>query len=329
MPRPKDVWPKPEFLFARPNEGRPVNDDPLAFTVLDGGLSTVLHDLGVDTSSDLWTAEAAWKSPEVLIAAHRAFVEAGADVVTSASYQCDVDLLVRAGADPRTARSILASTTDLARRATAGSDAEVAASIGPFGAVLADGSEYTGRYAVPWEEVVSFHRRRLEVLIDTGPDLFAVETIPRRDEAMLIAELLVEFGAPRAWFSFGCSSGELTYGGDDLWTTVCEIVDYPNLVALGVNCVAPHVVGDALDTLRTQDVPLHDVPFVVYPNHGRKWDSDARRWTGDSEAVDDSVVESWLERGARFVGGCCGTGPSDIARLTEARTRLARRGEFT
>ncbi len=306
-----------------------MNDDPSLFVVLDGGLSTVLEGLGVDTSSDLWTAEAAWKSPDLMVAAHRIFVEAGADVVTTASYQCDVDLLVRAGADPRLAREVLASTTELARRATQGSNVMVAASVGPFGASLADGSEYTGRYPVPWDEVVSFHRRRLEVLTDTGPDLFAVETIPRRDEAALLADLLVEYGAPRAWFSFGCAHGDRTYGGDDLCATADAIVDYPNLVALGVNCVAPHVVGDVLDTLRTQDVPLHDVPFVVYPNHGRVWDGDARVWTGESDEIDDPLVESWLERGARFVGGCCGTGPNEIARLVELRTRLARGGEFT
>lgn len=317
--------------FVPSSEHRYVNDldDRPLFVLLDGGLSTALEALGVDTSGDLWTAEAAWKRPELLVAAHRAFVEAGADVVTTASYQCDVDLLVRAGADLRVAREVLASTTDLARRATDGTGVEVAASLGPFGASLADGSEYTGRYPVPWETVVSFHRRRLEVLIDTGPDLFAVETIPRRDEAALLADLLVEFGAPRAWFSFGCATGEHTYGGDDLCATVSEVVDYPNLVAVGVNCVAPPVVSDALDTLRTQDEPLHDVPFVVYPNHGRMWDGDARVWTGDSHVVDGVLVESWLERGARFVGGCCGTGPSDIARLAELRTRLARDGEFT
>jgi S-methylmethionine-dependent homocysteine/selenocysteine methylase len=299
-----------------------MNDSP--FVLLDGGLSTALEGFGVDTSSDLWTAEAVWRRPDIVVAAHRVFVEAGADVVTTASYQCDVDLLIEAGLDARSARDVLASTTDLARRGSEGSRALVAASVGPFGASLADGSEYSGRYPVPWSVVESFHRRRLEVLVDTGPDLFAVETIPRGDEAALLADLLVEFGTPKVWFSFGCATSERTYGGDDLRATVAEVVDYPNLLAIGVNCVAPRIVSDALDTLES-----FAVPFVVYPNHGRTWNVAQRVWVGDSHDLDDALVDSWLERGARFVGGCCGTGPDEIARLAAMRSRLARRGEFT
>ena len=294
------------------------------FVLLDGGLSTALEALGIDTSGDLWTAWAAWRRPDELIRAHRSFVDAGAEIVTTASYQCDIDLLERAGADTRTAREVLASTTDLARRATEGTTCRVAASIGPFGASLADGSEYTGDYPVPWKVVESFHRRRLEVLIDSGPDLFAVETIPRRDEARLVAELLVEFGAPQAWFSFGCRTATTTYGGDEARATVETVLDYPNLIAVGVNCVAPGLVCAVLETFG--DVA---VPFVVYPNHGRRWDGIEREWTGDAESIDDDLVASWLVRGARFVGGCCGTGPDGIARLAESRARLADRGEFT
>lgn len=294
------------------------------FVLLDGGLSTALESLGVDTSGDLWTAWAAWRRSDDLVRAHRSFVDAGAEIVTTASYQCDTELLERAGADTRTARQVLASTTELARRATEGTSCRVAASIGPFGASLADGSEYTGVYPVPWEVVESFHRRRLEVLIDTGPDLFAVETIPRRDEGSLVGDLLVEFGAPQAWFSFGCKSATDTYGGDDVTSAVEAVLDYPNLMAVGVNCVAPALVGDVLENLG--DV---EAPFVIYPNHGRRWNGFERVWEGDATSIDDDFVASWLARGARFIGGCCGTGPDGIARLAETRSRLADRGEFT
>lgn len=306
----------------RSNE--PIDAMSDGFVLLDGGLSTALESLEVDTSGDLWTAWAAWRRPDDLIRAHRSFVDSGAEIVTTASYQCDTELLERAGADSRTAREVLASTTDLARRAIEGTTCRVAASIGPFGASLADGSEYTGDYPVPWKAVESFHRRRLEVLVDSGPDLFAVETIPRGDEGLLVAELLVEFGAPMAWFSFGCRSATTTYGGDDAKSAVEAVLDYPNLMAVGVNCVAPGLVGDVLGTL--DDIA---VPFVVYPNHGRRWDGVERMWSGDAEPVDDDLVASWLARGARFVGGCCGTGPDGIARLAETRSRLADRGEFT
>ena len=287
------------------------------FVLLDGGLSTALQELGVDTSTDLWTAEAAWRRPADLVRAHRAFVEAGADVVTSASYQCDLDLLTRAGADASTARRVLFATTDLARRATEGTAARVAMSIGPFGASLADGSEYTGDYGVELSVVERHHRRRLEVLVDSGPDLVAVETIPRRDEAAIVRDLLVEFGAPPAWFSFGVATSELTYSGDDLIDAARDLVEYPNLVAVGVNCTAPDHVTDALRSLWTLGVPL-----IAYPNHGRVWNARGREWTGTENVIDLERVTEWVDAGATCLGGCCGVGPSGIARLAGLRARL-------
>lgn len=289
------------------------------FVLLDGGLSTALQELGVDTSTDLWTAEAAWRRPDDLVRAHRAFVEAGADVISTASYQCDLDLLTRAGAGASTARRVLFETTALARRATEGTATRVAISIGPFGAALADGSEYTGDYGVGLEVVERHHRRRLEVLVDSGADLVAVETIPRRDEAAIVRDLLVEFDAPPAWFSFGVATSELTYAGDDLIEAAHELVDHPNLLAIGVNCTAPDHVSGALRSLRTLGVPL-----IAYPNHGRVWDARARAWTGDETVIDLDRVTEWVDVGATHIGGCCGVGPSGIAHLAELRTRLCR-----
>lgn len=287
------------------------------FVLLDGGLSTALQESGVDTSSDLWTAEAAWRRPDDLVRAHRSFVEAGAEVVTTASYQCDLDLLMRAGADASTARRVLFATTDLARRACAGTETRVAMSIGPFGASLADGSEYTGDYGVDLSIVERYHRRRLEVLVDSGADLVAVETIPRRDEAAIVRDLLVEFDAPPAWFSFGVATSDITYAGDDLIDAARELSDHPNLLAIGINCTAPDHVTGALRSLRTLGVPL-----IAYPNHGRVWDARARAWTGDESVIDLDRVSEWVDAGATYIGGCCGVGPSGVVHLAELRTRL-------
>jgi homocysteine S-methyltransferase len=287
------------------------------FVLIDGGLSTALHELGVDTSSALWTAEAAWRRPDDLVRAHRLFVEAGAEVITTASYQCDLDLLERAGADASTARRVLSATTSLARRAIDGSAARVAVSIGPFGAALADGSEYTGSYGVELADIERHHRRRLEVLVDSGADLVAVETMPRQDEASIVADLLVEFGAPSAWFSFGAASTRVTYAGDDLVEAARPLVDYPNLVAVGVNCTAPDQVTGALRSLRTLRVPL-----IAYPNHGRVWDARVRTWTGDEAVIDLDRMTEWIEVGATHIGGCCGVGPSGVAHLAELRAGL-------
>ncbi len=278
----------------------------MAVTVIDGGLSTALAELGVDTSNAWWTADSLRSSPDRLEAAHRAFVDAGARIVTTASYQC-----------PANEDDALRLSTRVARRA-AGREALVAASIGPFGAWLADGSEYSGTYDVSLDVVRTRHAERIAVLVETAPDLFAVETQPRMDEAEVIAEILTAHGAPPAWFSFGCADGTTTYGGDDLREAVGRVAGYPNLVAVGVNCSSPDVVDDAVAVL----APL-GLPLVAYPNHGRAWDARARAWTGaEFDPAAPDRLKRWIERGVTHVGGCCGVGPSQIARVVAACAEL-------
>jgi len=275
-------------------------------TVIDGGLSTALAELGADTSGPWWTADALLTAPRILEAAHRAFVAAGARIVTTASYQC-----------PSHEHEALRASTDVARRA-AGDDARVAASIGPFGAWLADVSEYHGRSDAPLEVMRSRHSERIRVLAGTNVDLFAVETQPRADEAEMIAEILVDHGAPPAWFSFGCRDGSTTYGGDDVADAVRRIAGYPNLVAVGANCASPDVVDAVVSTL----APL-GLPMVAYPNHGRAWDAVARSWTGEaSDLADEARLGRWRRAGVAMVGGCCGVGPNELAHLARSCARL-------
>lgn len=289
------------------------------FAVLDGGLSTALENLGADTSGRLWTAGVVVTRPDLMVEAHRAFVVAGADVITTASYQCGVEQFVAAGLRPDEARRALVATTELARRATAGTSVAVAASLGPFGASRADGSEYDGRYAVPFDDVVRYHRDKVAVVVDSGPDVVAVETLPRADEAAAVAEILVAAGAPPAWFSFGCRDARTTYGGDDLVAAIDRVIDYPALVAIGVNCSAPDVVDGAIETIGSLG---RGVPLVAYPNHGREWDPARACWIGDAhEFPEIGWVDRWIERGVVLVGGCCGVGPDGVRHLAARRDR--------
>jgi len=278
-----------------------------SFTIVDGGLSTALEALGADISGPLWTARTVIENPTILERAHRAFVEAGAEVIISASYQCsahDTDL---------------AATTAIARRA-ADATTLVAASLGPFGASLADGSEYTGRYPVSWDVVESYHREKIAALAPSEPDLFAVETIPLADEARLIASILVEFGAPPAWFSFGFADEDTTYGGDSVDAAVGAVSGYESLVAIGVNCTNPTLVSGI--TARMHLI-APGVPLIAYPNHGRQWDAVNRCWLGEGATVPgDSTIAEWVANGVRYVGGCCGVGPDGVAELVHARHRL-------
>lgn len=303
---------------AAPNDPAPMPWDVEPFAVVDGGLSTALEDLGEQPKGLLWTAEALLDRPEVLVAAHRSFVEAGADVVITASYQASVPGLAAAGLGAADARRALARTTALAREAGA---RWVASSVGPFGAYLADGSEYRGDYvtsgAASWEQIRSFHRERLEVLVDSGPDLFAIETIPLAVEAEIVVEELRRLTDTPAWVSFSCRDGATTCGGDPLADAARRVASAVR--AVGLNCTAPLHVESALTQLASVELPL-----VAYPNHGAAWDAEHKCWvgpTGGSEIA--GMAAQWRGLGARLIGGCCGVGASGVAALAAERRRLA------
>ena len=272
--------------------------------MLDGGLSTALEDQGADLSGALWTARLLADEPERIAAAHRAFYLAGAQVATTASYQASPENL---GDD---APRLLARSVAIARevRDELGTDRLVAASVGPYGAVLADGSEYRGRYGVSAARLREFHLPRLEVLAAAGPDLVAVETIPDADEAEVLVALLDEVGLP-AWFTYSVR-GDTTCAGQPLAEAYAVLGGSSALVAAGVNCSAQE---DVLGAVRAS-VAATGLPAVAYPNRGGSWDPVAKQWAyGD--ALDLELVGEWVRAGVTHVGGCCGTGLADIAAL--------------
>ncbi|MBD8606705.1 homocysteine S-methyltransferase [Aeromicrobium sp. CFBP 8757] len=282
--------------------------------VLDGGLSVVLDEAGCDLSSDLWTAALLRDSPEQVVAAHRRYLSAGAQVSTTASYQASVDGFVSAGITADAAEQLVRDSVRLARDARdleASAPSWVAASVGPYGAALADGSEYRGHYGVPARTLRDFHARRLEVLAAAGPDVLAVETIPDVREAEVLVPLLDDLGVD-AWFSYAVADGR-TRAGQPLDEAFAVVADSRSVVAAGVNCCAPDDVLDALHAARAAGVGAG----VAYPNQGRAWDADRHAWTGHA-SFDLALVPTWVEAGARLVGGCCEVGPAHVATLASA-----------
>jgi len=286
--------------------------------VLDGGMSNALEDRGHDLSDALWSARLLRDAPGEVAAVHRAYFLAGADVATTASYQASEEGFARAGADRARARRLVADSVAVARevRDSLSGDGRtrmVAASVGPYGAVLADGSEYRGRYGLGRAALRDFHGPRVELLASAGPDLLAVETIPDTDEAEVLVELLDDVRTP-AWLSYSVS-GDRTRAGQPLDEAFEVAAAARSVVAVGVNCCAPADVLPALRAARQ----VSDLPLVAYPNSGEAWDGAARRWVGRS-GFDVELAVAWVAAGARYVGGCCRVGPGDIARLS-ARLR--------
>jgi homocysteine S-methyltransferase len=236
-------------------------------------------------------------------------------VATTATYQASVEGFIGAGFDADTARRLIRSSVALAREARDEvADTRpgllVAASVGPYGAFLADGSEYRGGYGVSRARLREFHEPRLELLADAAPDLFAVETIPDADEAEVLVGLLDDIGVP-AWLSYSVR-GSTTCAGQPLPEAYAVVAGCSSVIAAGVNCSEQTDVLGAVETA----VAVAGVPAVAYPNRGGSWDSATKAWSY-SDAVDLDLVESWVAAGARYVGGCCGTGPADIAALAQ------------
>ncbi|MCL6671658.1 homocysteine S-methyltransferase [Streptomyces panaciradicis] len=288
--------------------------------VLDGGMSNQLESAGHDLSDELWSARLLAERPEAITEAHLAYFEAGADVAITASYQATFEGFAKRGIGREQAAELLALSVETAREAARRAAAKgvtrplwVAASVGPYGAMLADGSEYRGRYGLSVDELADFHRPRVEVLAAARPDVLALETVPDADEARALLRVVRGLGVP-AWLSYTVD-GDRTRAGQPLEEAFALAADVDEVIAVGVNCCAPQDVDGAVRTAAR----VTGKPVVVYPNSGEAWDAGARAWDGRSSFTPEEVT-GWRASGARLVGGCCRVGPEAIAGITAALT---------
>jgi len=284
--------------------------------VSDGGLATELEARGHDLSDSLWSARLLMDAPEEITAAHLAFFQAGAVIATAASYQASFGGFAARGLARSDAARLMRLSVELAQAARAevaddGRTRWVAASVGPYGAALADGSEYRGRYGLSVAELVAWHRPRLEVLAEAGPDVLALETVPDLDEAEALMTAICGLGIP-AWLTFSIQ-GERTRAGQPVAEAYAVARDVPEVVAVGVNCCAP---SDVLPVIAIAG-EVTGKPVIVYPNSGEDWDAQRRTWAGPSQSS-AGQAQQWVAEGARIVGGCCRVRPADIAEIALA-----------
>ncbi|HYI55514.1 MAG TPA: homocysteine S-methyltransferase [Microlunatus sp.] len=281
---------------------------------LDGGLATELEAAGHDLSGALWSGRLLLESPDAVTAAHSRFFHAGARVATTASYQLSYDGLAAVGVGRGSADTLLRRSVEVAKTARA-SAAEpdrcwVAASVGPYGAARADGSEYRGDYGLSVAELRAWHRPRLAVLAGAGADLLAIETIPCLAEVEALLAEVAGTGVP-CWLSLTCASTSTTRAGEPVEQAFAMARDVPEVMAVGVNCLPPADAGPLVATAAR----VADKPVVVYPNSGESWDAVARSWRGTGARLVDEAA-GWVTDGARLVGGCCRVSPAEIAALT-------------
>ena len=277
-------------------------------TKIDGGLSTALENNGNKLTTSLWTGELIRTAPNEITKAHLDFINAGSQVIITSSYQLSYLGCANRGWSESETDEALSASTQLAKDAVnkSGKDVKVAASVGPYGAALADGSEYKGNYGVSKSVLKDFHARRLEVLIATSPDLLALETMPDTIEVEVLLELLRDCPIP-FWVSYSCKAGNQTNAGQSFAQAVGIAQD---AMAVGVNCTAPELITELLLSAKS------DKPFVVYPNSGRLWDAVKKEWVGSSDSgFDQELINQWQAAGAQYIGGCCGIGAAEIMQL--------------
>lgn len=284
--------------------------------VLDGGMSNQLESTGHDLSGALWSARLLADDPAALVAAHTAYFAAGAQVAITASYQASFAGFARKGIPHRDAARLFGLSVELARRAAESAPpAEpatryIAASVGPYGAVLADGSEYRGRYGLTIPQLERFHRPRVEALAAAGPDVLALETVPDTDEAEALLSVVASLGLP-CWLSYTIA-GSRTRAGQPLDDAFALAASVDSVIAVGVNCCRPRDVAEAVALAAT----VTGKPVVAYPNSGESWNAKTHSWQG-SNTFDARLVRSWIACGARLIGGCCRVGPAGISAIAQ------------
>lgn len=294
--------------------------------ILDGALATELERGGCDLVDSLWSAKILLENPDKIAEVHRQYYTAGADCVITASYQATFEGFMKRGMSEQEAAKLVASSVSIARevRDRFWDDTNnqiqrprplVAASVGPYGAFLADGSEYRGGYNLDENGLMNFHEKRLQVLIDAGPDVLACETIPTLSEAKALVRLLQNNPAVYAWFCFSAKDGEHISSGEKIEDCARWLDTYQQVAAIGVNCTDPQYIESLIEKIKAAT----DKPIIVYPNGGQHYDPIQKIW--HSYSADDLAYGErsllWYEKGASVIGGCCKTGPSDISKIVD------------
>ncbi|MEY3317150.1 MAG: hypothetical protein RLZZ503_352 [Actinomycetota bacterium] len=278
------------------------------YTLLDGGLATALEDLGNTFTSELWTGELLKSAPDQIREAHAAFVKAGADIIITSTYQVSFPGCLAKGWTHQEVVHALKNSIQLARDAHS---PKVAASIGPYGAYLADGSEYRGNYDATEAELREFHQERLEILIACKPDYLAIETIPEIREARVLLQLLKDLdNTIPVWIAFSCRD-DLRLSSGEYFKDAARVSKELGADYIGINCTSPELVTSLLESAKDYG------PFVVYPNAGRTWNEKLKRLEGSAVKLSDEHIQQWADCGANIIGGCCGIGPKEIAQVSQ------------
>jgi homocysteine S-methyltransferase len=297
--------------------------------ILDGGLATELEARGCDLRDELWSARLLLKNPDLIQEVHLDYYRAGADCGISASYQATIPALMARGLSETEAIELIRLSVRLVMQARDQFWAEpanrqgrlrpiVAASVGPYGAALADGSEYTGDYDLDEVGLVDWHRQRWHILAESGADILACETIPSRSEMGALVTLMAETPDMPVWVSFSGRDERRISDGTSIAQCAAFLDSVAQVVAVGINCTPPSLIPSLIREVRSAT----QKPIVVYPNSGEMYDVVDKVWLGQSVPAEfGTFSREWRKEGAALIGGCCRTRPAHIRQIADRMRR--------
>jgi homocysteine S-methyltransferase len=295
--------------------------------LLDGGLSNELERQGCDLNQKLWSAKLLESNPEAIVLAHLIYLESGAQCIITSSYQATLPGFMAIGYDKPSASGLILKSVQLAEEARNrfmslnphAAKPLIAASIGPYGAFLADGSEYRGDYVVSDQVLRDFHEPRINLLASSTADILACETIPGFQEAKVLSEILENVKKP-AWVSFSCKDGKHISDGTPIEKCAAFFAHHPTVFAIGVNCTSPEFISELIRSIKTKS---GNKKIVVYPNSGAVYHAESKTWSGLSDLSScEIMVKEWMDLGADIIGGCCGIGPQQIQAMGKIISKI-------
>ncbi|RZB38884.1 homocysteine S-methyltransferase 1 [Asbolus verrucosus] len=291
-----------------------LNNQSKKILILDGSIGSQLSKyVSKPLDGDpLWSARSLANDPDAVIQVHMDYIKAGCDIIETNTYQASIPGFMKyLNCTKDESYELIKKAVLLAKIAIDKAQKEgilqggkkplIAGSVGPYGAYLHDGSEYHGYYTekTPNEVLKEYHKFKISALVEAGVDLLAIETIPSKKEAEIIVELIKDYPNIKAWLSFSCQlDGTLTAHGDNFKDAAvsCYKLNPNQIIAVGVNCIAPHAVEALLREIT-------GMPLIVYANSGEKYDPDLG-WDNNCEKLEE-YIPSWLNLGVKYIGGCC------------------------
>ena len=284
--------------------------------ILDGGFGTTVEQFGYDVKHELWSSNLLQSNPEAVYKVHKAFVDSGAEIILTNTYQASVQSFLNIGITKDEARTYLEKAVELATRA-ADDKAIVAGSLGPYGAMLGNGSEYTGDYKETEEDYIKYHKERLDILLEAGVNVFAFETIPNIEEIKAVKTLLRDYPDIEVWVSVTLKDHDHLSDGTPREAVMEVVNEIGNVLAFGVNCTSVKIIDAAVDKL----IALSAKPLILYPNSGRQYDAVHKVWIDQEDASLVEAAPRWKEKGVKIIGGCCQVGPGEISELVSELKR--------